>query len=199
FQTGKCLTKRNRINRGAVDMRGRLLGMLVAGVLYAGPAHAAEAHREVAGNLADGTAVEAITLSNANGVSARILTYGATLQSLVAPDRSGVPADITIGFDDLASYEERPNYFGVTVGRYANRIAQGVITVEGTRHQLSRNDGMNSLHGGAQGFDKKNWRVDAVESGPVARLVLSLTSPDGDQGYPGELRVTVTYTLAEGG
>lgn len=173
--------------------------MLVAGGLYAGPAHAADAHREAAGNLADGTAVEAITLSNTSGVSARILTYGATLQSLVAPDSRGVPADITIGFDDLASYEERPNYFGVTVGRYANRIAGGAITVDGRRHQLSRNDGTNSLHGGIQGFDKRNWRVDALESGPVARLVLSLISPDGDQGYPGELRVTVTYTLDDRG
>src|SRR5690606_19328170 len=156
-------------------------------------------HREAAGQLADGTPVEAIILSNASGVSARILTYGATLQSLVAPDREGVPADITIGYDDSASYEQKPNYFGVTVGRYANRIAGGAFSLEDRRHQLARNDGENSLHGGTQGFDKRNWKVEAVESGAVAKLVLSLTSPDSDQGYPGKLDVTVTYTLDDAG
>ena len=180
-------------------MMGRLLGMMLAVGALASPACAADAHREAAGRLADGAAVEAITLSNARGVSARILTYGATLQSLVAPDRNGVPADITIGYDDLASYEEKPNYFGVTVGRYANRIAGGAFTLEGKRYQLAQNDGTNSLHGGAQGFDKRNWNVETVESGAVAKAVLSLTSPDGDQGYPGKLDVTVTYTLDDGG
>lgn len=180
-------------------MKGRSLGMLVAGALLASPACAADAHREAAGQLADGTPVEAIILSNASGVSARILTYGATLQSLVAPDREGVPADITIGYDDSASYEQKPNYFGVTVGRYANRIAGGAFILEDRRHQLARNDGENSLHGGTQGFDKRNWKVEAVESGAVAKLVLSLTSPDSDQGYPGKLDVTVTYTLDDAG
>ena len=163
-------------------MRGHLLGMLMAAGIAGSPACAAEAHREAAGQLADGTAVEAITLSNANGVSARILTYGATLQSLVAPDRNGVPADITIGYDDLESYEQRPNYFGVTVGRYANRIAGAGFTLDGKRYQLAQNDGTNSLHGGTQGFDKRNWKVEAVERGPVATLVLVLPSPAGDQG-----------------
>ena len=180
-------------------MRGHLLGVLMAAGIAGGPACAAEAHREAAGQLADGTAVEAITLSNASGVSARILTYGATLQSLVAPDRNGVPADITIGYDDLESYEQRPNYFGVTVGRYANRIAGAGFTLDGKRYQLAQNDGTNSLHGGTQGFDKRNWKVEAVERGPVARLVLVLTSPDGDQGYPGKLDVKVTYTLDDAG
>ena len=180
-------------------MRWRLIGTTVVVAMAASPACAAEAHREAAGRLTDGTPVEAITLSNANGVSARILTYGATLQSLVAPDRDGVPADIIIGYDDLASYEQKPNYFGVTVGRYANRIAGAAFTLDGERHELARNDGANSLHGGAEGFDKRNWKVETVRSGPVARLVLSLTSPDGDQGYPGELDVRVTYTLDDRG
>lgn len=172
---------------------------VLAAACLASPSWAAEAYREAAGRLADGTPVEAITLSNANGVSARILTYGATLQSLVAPDRDGAPADITIGYDDLASYEQKPNYFGVTVGRYANRIAGAAFELDGKRHALSRNDGANSLHGGAQGFDKRVWKVEGVEGGPVARLVLSLTSPDGDQGYPGNLDVKVTYTLDDRG
>ena len=165
----------------------------------ANAASAADARRESAGELPDGTRVQAVVLSNARGVSARVLTYGATLQSLTAPDRDGVPADITLGYDDAADYQAKPNYFGVTVGRYANRIAGGSFALDGRTYQLPQNDGANSLHGGTQGFDKRNWRIVSVSSGPVARLVLSLTSPDGDQGYPGKLDVTVTYTLDDGG
>ena len=176
------------------------LGTLAAALaLLAFPAQAADALREEAGTLPDGTAVEAVVLSNANGVSARVLTYGATLQSLTAPDREGRPADITLGYDEIAKYQTHPNYFGVTVGRYANRIAGASFTLDGRRYQISQNNGTNSLHGGALGFDKRNWRIVLVESGPVARLVLALASEDGDQGYPGKVDVTVTYTLDDGG
>src|SRR5690606_25690568 len=193
------MSDKNSLRFGERDMTRQWFAPVLAAACLASPSWAAEAYREAAGRLADGTPVEAITLSNASGVSARILTYGATLQSLVAPDRDGAPADITIGYDDLASYEEKPNYFGVTVGRYANRIAGAAFELDGKRHTLSRNDGANSLHGGAQGFDKRNWKVEAVEDGPVAKLVLSLTSPDGDQGYPGKLDVKVTYMLDDRG
>ncbi|MEP9401377.1 aldose epimerase family protein [Sphingomonas sp. VNH70] len=162
-------------------------------------AHAADAKREAAGRLKNGTAVEAITLSNGRGVSARILTYGATLQSLIAPDRNGRRADIVLGYDDVASYESRPNYFGVTVGRYANRIAGGRFTIDRRAYQLTQNDKTNSLHGGTAGFDKRMWRVAEVKSGPVASVKLTLTSPDGDQGYPGTLTVAVTYSLDDKG
>lgn len=175
--------------------------MMVAALLCATatPAHAADAVRSDAGKLADGTPVEAVTLKNTRGVSARILTYGATLQSLVAPDRAGKPAEITLGFDDAADYEKKPNYFGVTVGRYANRIGAGRFTLDGRVYQLTQNDKANSLHGGVQGFDKRNWRILSVSSGPVARVVMALTSPDGDQGYPGTLQVKVTYALDDKG
>lgn len=175
--------------------------MMVAALLCvtATPAYAADAVRSDAGKLADGTPIEAVTLKNARGVAARILTYGATLQSLVAPDRSGKPAEITLGFDDAADYEKKPNYFGVTVGRYANRIAGGRFTLDGRAYQLTQNDKANSLHGGTQGFDKRNWRIVSVSSGPVARVVMALTSPDGDQGYPGTLEVKVTYALDDKG
>jgi len=162
-------------------------------------AHAADAKREAAGRLKNGTAVEAITLSNGRGVSARILTYGATLQSLIAPDRNGRRADIVLGYDDVASYESRPNYFGVTVGRYANRIAGGRFTIDRRAYQLTQNDKTNSLHGGTAGFDKRMWRIAEVKSGPVASVKLTLTSPDGDQGYPGTLNVAVTYSLDDKG
>ena len=163
------------------------------------PAMGANAVRSPAGTLADGTAIEAITLTNAKGVSARILSYGATLQSLVAPDRDGKPADIVLGYDDLASYVDHPNYFGVTVGRYANRIAGGAFTLDGRKYQLPLNDKTNSLHGGGKGYDKVAWKIVSVKSGPVATVVLSHRSPDGDAGYPGTLDVTTTYTLDEKG
>jgi len=175
--------------------------IMAAVLLYATatPADAADAERSNAGKLADGTLIEAVTLKNARGVAARVLTYGATLQSLVAPDRTGKSAEITLGFDDAAEYERKPNYFGVTVGRYANRIAGGRFTLDGRGFQLTQNDEANSLHGGVQGFDKRNWRIVSVSSGPTARVVMALTSPDGDQGYPGTLEVTVTYTLDDAG
>lgn len=165
----------------------------------AAPAAAATAQRSAAGNLADGTAVEAVTLRNAGGIEARIITYGATLQSLIAPDRTGRRAEVTLGYDTAAEYEAKPNFFGVTVGRYANRIAQGRFVLDGTAFSLPLNDKTNSLHGGKQGFDKRNWRIVTLENGPVAKVVMALTSPDGDQGYPGKLDVRVTYALDAAG
>ncbi|OAN55782.1 aldose epimerase family protein [Sphingobium sp. TCM1] len=167
-------------------------------VLASGTAMAAEASRAPAGT-ADGAAVETITLSNGAGVSAKILTYGATLQSLSGPGKDGRQADVLLGYDDLAGYVDHPNYFGVTVGRYANRIAGGAFTLDGKRYQLPVNDKVNSLHGGGKGFDKKVWKIVSIKSGPTAIAVLALSSPDGDSGYPGKLDVTVTYTLDEAG
>ena len=167
--------------------------------VLAGSGGGAQARRENAGVLADGTVIEAVTLSNARGVSARILSYGATLQSLIAPDRAGRGADVVLGYDDLASYVDHPNYFGVTVGRYANRIGGGRFDLDGKSYRLPQNDGANSLHGGGHGFDTAAWRVVSVHGGPAAQAVLGLQSPDGDAGYPGTLDVTVTYALDDDG
>ncbi|RZM32253.1 MAG: galactose mutarotase [Sphingomonas sp.] len=177
-------------------------GIIVATLLAALSAHAAdaaEAKRTPAGTLKDGTAIEAVTLSNAHGVSARILSYGATLQSLIGPDRNGKIADVMLGYDDLASYVDHPNFFGVTVGRFANRIAGGRFTLDGKPYQLPLNDKVNSLHGGGKGFDKVAWKIVSATNGPTATLVLGYRSPDGDSGYPGNLDATVTYTLDEAG
>lgn len=165
-------------------------------VASAGPADAATAKREAAGTLADGTPVEAVTLVAANGVSARILSYGATLQRLSGPDRTGRIADVMLGYDDAKAYAEHPNFFGVTVGRYANRIGGGRFALDGKAYQLPLNDKVNSLHGGTKGFDKQPWRIVSVKDGSVT---LALTSADGDQGYPGKLDVTVTYALGDDG
>ncbi len=164
--------------------------------LAAAQADAATAKREAAGALPDGTAVEAITLIAKGGVEARILTYGATLQALRGPDRNGKVADVVLGYDDARDYASHPNYFGVTVGRYANRIGGGRFTLDGKTYQLPLNDKVNSLHGGTKGFDKQPWRVVSVKDGSVT---LALTSADGDQGYPGKLDVTVTYAMSNDG
>jgi aldose 1-epimerase len=182
-----------------LKIRGTALGVLAVALTLAMPAMATEVSRASAGKLVDGTDVEALTLTNSHGVSARVLTYGATLQRLIGPDRNGKLADVVLGYDDLSSYVDHPNYFGVTVGRYANRIAGGRFALDGVAYQLPLNDKTNSLHGGGKGFDKVVWKVASLKSGPTASLVLSYSSPDGDSGYPGKLDVTVTYSLDEAG
>ncbi|MFA6124494.1 MAG: aldose epimerase family protein [Sphingomonas sp.] len=183
--------------RGAMR-RGAALAVIAAATL-AGSAQAADAKRDAAGTLKDGTVIEAVTLSNAKGISARIITFGATLQTLIVPDRAGKRADIELGYDDIQSYADHPNYWGASVGRYANRIAGGKFTLDGKAYQISQNDKANSLHGGAKGFDKRNWRIVSVKSGAQASVTLALTSAAGDQGYPGTLKVTATYTLNDAG
>ncbi|TVV74112.1 galactose mutarotase [Sphingomonas solaris] len=156
------------------------------------------ARREAAGRLADGTPVEAVTLSNRHGLSARILTYGATLQALLVPDADGVPADIVLGHDDVAGYEATRGFLGVTVGRYANRIAGGRLVLDGVPHHLTRNDGDNTLHGG-RGFDQAVWTIAALDTRSPASVVLQHISADGDDGFPGEVTARVTYTLHDDG
>jgi len=161
---------------------------------------AATATTEDFGALADGTKVQAVVLKNQKGVSARVISYGATLQSLQAPDRKGEVADITIGYDDLKGYVETPQYLGVTVGRYANRIAKGKFTLDGKEYTLATNDHTNHLHGGTKGWDKVNWTVKAVKDGGAsgeASVTLTYTSPDGEEGYPGTVVAEVTYSLNE--
>ncbi|WP_430782779.1 aldose epimerase family protein [Actinoplanes sp. G11-F43] len=148
------------------------------------------------GALADGTSIEKWTLTNASGVSASILTWGATIQSVYVPDRAGALANVTLGFADLAGYTD-PAYLagnpflGSTVGRYANRIAGGAFTLDGETYKLSQNEGQTTLHGGSHGFDQRVWSATAVENG----VRMSYLSADGEQGFPGTLTVSVTFTL----
>ena len=161
------------------------------------PALAAEAEREIFGSLPDGREVAAVTLRNDKGMSVRILAYGALVQQLTVPGTGG-PADVVLGYDTIEGYLAAPNYFGVSVGRYANRIAGGQFTLDGTTYQLARNDGPNALHGGVQGFDKRLWEIADVRSSPDrASVTLTYRSPDGEEGYPGTLSVSATYTLSE--
>jgi aldose 1-epimerase len=180
---------------------GWKLGLaILCGAALAQPLDAATARREPFGALPDGTPVEAVTLHAANGVSARIMTLGATLQAFRGPDRAGQVADVTLGYDDARTYVERPNYWGQTIGRYANRIAGGSFTLDGKTYQLTKNDKSNSLHGGTVGFDKHVWKIlDVSDDGGVAKVAMRLVSPAGDQGYPGTLTVTTTYMLDDRG
>lgn len=175
-----------------------LLGALAAmTAVVATPALAAEAKRSTFGKLPDGRAVPAVTLSNAHGVSATIIAYGATLQSLVMPDRDGKRADVALGYATIADYLAKPQYFGGTVGRFANRLALGRFELDGHSYQTPVNNGANALHGGTTGFDKVLWEVVSATSGPIASVTLRYVSPDGDQGYPGTVTVDATYSLDE--
>lgn len=171
----------------------------LAATTVGGAAEAAEATQASAGTLSDGSEVTAVTLTAANGVSATILSYGATLWKLYAPDRDGKVADVLLAYDSVSDFETRPNYWGATIGRYGNRIADGRFTLDGKTYQLPQNDHGQSLHGGGKGFDVQNWKVEKVKSGAVASAVFSLVSPDGDAGYPGTVKAKVTYSLDEKG
>jgi aldose 1-epimerase len=170
-------------------------GLLTAVALGAASAQAAEAQRSRFGALKDGTAVDSVTLSNSSGVKARVVAWGAMLQSLVVPDRHGKGADIVLSYPDMTGYQEKPQFFGATVGRFANRIAGAAFTLDGQKYTLAKNDGANTLHGGVHGFDKQLWTISEVKSGPLASVTLTRTSPDGEEGYPGTLKVSVTYAL----
>jgi aldose 1-epimerase len=148
------------------------------------------------GATADGTPVEIFTLRNDGGMEVNLLTYGGIIQSIKVPDKEGGLGDVVLGYDTLDGYLTNSPYFGALIGRYGNRIAKGHFSLDGQEYTLAVNNGVNSLHGGLKGFDKKVWTVvkaDMGEQGP--ELVLSYTSLDGEEGYPGTLNVTATYTL----
>ncbi|WP_159714267.1 aldose epimerase family protein [Sphingomonas sp. AX6] len=161
------------------------------------PALAGTAVRSSFGALSDGTAIEKVELTNASGTKAVVMTLGASLQALHVADHAGTLADVVLGYDSAQEYLDQPQYFGATVGRYANRIAGATFDLDGTTHRLEANDGVNHLHGGVRGFDKRVWTIRSVESGPTARVVLEYVSADGEGGYPGALTVTATYALSD--
>src|SRR5437588_1222591 len=151
--------------------------------------------RKPFGATARGEAVSVYTLKNAHGIELRVLDYGGIIVSLRVPDRNGRLDDVVLGFDSLGDYERGSPYFGALIGRYGNRIARGRFTLDGRTYTLATNNGPNHLHGGARGFDKVVWAAAPFERGDSVGLVLNYTSPDGEEGYPGTLRATVTYTL----
>ena len=155
----------------------------------------------VVGRLADGTEVHGYTLCTARGMTAKVMELGATLTELWVPDARGTPSNVVVSLDRFDSYRARPSYVGATVGRVANRIAGSRFALDGKTRLLNpTNGGPHHLHGGPRGFDKIVWRARALPPGAdEASVELRLTSPDGDEHYPGELQVTVIYTLNAAG
>jgi aldose 1-epimerase len=179
-----------RRNRG---MKGSLLLLLAAAM----PLAFGGAKRADFGTLPDGTRVEAVDLTNAHGVSARIIPIGASVQSLRVPDRQGRSEDIVLGYDSAAEYLVNANFFGVSVGRFANRIAGASFKLDGQTYTLEKNDGANHLHSAGAGISKVTWKIESVSDGSPSGVVLSYVSPDGAGGYPGAMRITAEYSLNE--
>jgi len=149
------------------------------------------------GKTSDGIEIELYTLHNAQGSSAKLITFGATLTELYVPDRNGKMGDVVLGFDNLPQYLGKTPFFGVTVGRYANRIAKGRFTLDGKEYQLAVNNGPNSLHGGAVGFDHKVWKAEPKDTPQGQSVRFTYVSKDGEENYPGTLTANVTYTLTD--
>ncbi|MDR9407742.1 MAG: aldose epimerase family protein [Balneolaceae bacterium] len=147
------------------------------------------------GTMDDGRSVELFTLTNENGMKVSITNYGGIVTSIRVPDNDGNIEDVVLGFDDLEKYKAGHPFFGAIAGRYANRIANGQFELNGEVYELARNNGENHLHGGNEGFDKKLWDAEVNED--ENSVTLSYLSPDGEEGYPGNLDVDVTYTLTE--
>ena len=145
----------------------------------------------------DGKSVELYTLSNESGAKVSITNYGGTVTSVVVPDKGGKMGDVVLGFDSVAEYVEKSPYFGCITGRYANRIANGKFTLDGKDYSVATNNDPNHLHGGLKGFDKKIWKARIGNMGDSPSLVLTYTSPDGEEGYPGTLNNSVTYTWTQ--
>ncbi|MED5380985.1 MAG: aldose epimerase family protein [Verrucomicrobiota bacterium] len=176
-------------------------GLLLAGAATEKPVLAAKkkkkgsVKKEAFGKTSDGKAVEAYTLTNKNGLKATVITYGAMLTEMHVPDKNGVLGDVVLGHDNLEGYLDGHPYFGVTTGRVANRIANGRFSLDGTEYKLATNNDPNHLHGGIEGIDKKVWVARVRKGKAGASVDFSYTSPDGEEGYPGNLKMKVTYTL----
>jgi aldose 1-epimerase len=161
-------------------------------------AQSAKVMREIFGHLADGTAIEMVRLCGDHGFEARVITYGAALQAILVPDRAGRVADVVLGREDLEGYLAVRRFLGATIGRYANRIANGQFELDGKRFQLPTNDGANALHGGISGFDRKPWTITAIGESHAPFVTLSYVSADGEEGYPGTLKTEITYRISGG-
>ncbi|WPN59885.1 aldose epimerase family protein [Pseudomonas sp. P9_31] len=149
------------------------------------------------GKTNDGTPVEQYILRNSHGLQATVITYGGILQSLKVPDKNGKLDDVVLGFDDVQGYQSGTAFFGATIGRFGNRLANGAFELDGKRFQVPLNDGSNSLHGGAQGFDKHVWKAEPNKGKDSVGVTLTYLSADGEMGFPGNLKTEVTYSLTE--
>ncbi|WP_342655139.1 aldose epimerase family protein [Pseudomonas sp. F3-2] len=169
---------------------------LLAAALQANAAGLSAEHGTF-GKMPDGTTVEKYTLRNSLGMQATVITYGGTLQSLLVPDKNGKAEDVVLGFDDLDGYLKGTSFFGATIGRFGNRLADGKFSLDGKSFQVPQNDKTNALHGGTKGFDKQVWKAEQVKDKGWVGVKLTYVSVDGEMGFPGTLKTEVTYSLNE--
>jgi aldose 1-epimerase len=173
------------------------ISLAVAGALLAAATNSTPGIKmTLFGKMPDGQEVHLYTLTSRGGMQVELTNYGARIVSIDVPDKHGNIADVVLGFDDLAGYLGKDPYFGATIGRYANRIANGKFTLDGVQYKVPINDGPNSLHGGTEGFDKKVWTASELSQYPPA-VEFTYLSPNGEEGYPGDLHVKVVDTLED--
>ena len=170
------------------------LAVVCTALTGVGQAQKSAVKREPFGTMPDGKAVERFTLTNANGIEVKAISYGGIITSLRVPDRDRKFDDIVLGFDQLDGYLKDHPFFGAIIGRYGNRIGKAQFTLDGKTYKLAANNGPNNLHGGTKGFDKVLWTVEPIGNNGLA---FTRTSPDGEEGFPGNLRTRVTYTLTD--
>lgn len=177
----------------------RVAGLAFGAIMASGlaMAHADQLTHTNYGKLPDGRMVEQYTMTNAHGITIKFLSLGGCITDMDVPDRNGKLGNIVLGHRDLAGYDSNKGYFGAIVGRYANRIAKGTFTLDGHTYHLPINNGPNSLHGGTNGFNLQIWNVTPKTVPHGVAAVLTYTSPDGQDGYPGTMKVAVTYTLED--
>jgi aldose 1-epimerase len=159
--------------------------------------HKRQVRQESFGKTGDGRPVDLFTLTNSKGMEVRAMTYGGIIVSMRVPDKNGSLGDVVLGHDKVDGYLVNPPYFGAIVGRYANRIAKSTFTLDGAKYSLAKNDGPNSLHGGLVGFNKVIWEAKQFKNGKGVGVAFSYLSKDGEEGYPGNLKVKVSYTLTD--
>jgi aldose 1-epimerase len=191
---GSCITAR-RTSLSLTTLVAILVGGCTVAPQAGAPGPTSSGQPAAFGTLANGQTAQLFTLRNAHGIELQLTNYGGIITSLKTPDRNGRFADIVLGYDNLADYVRNSPYFGAIVGRYANRIARGHFTLDGATYTLAVNNGPNSLHGGLRGFDKVVWNARPFQNQDGQGVTLDYTSPNGEEGYPGTLHATVTYTL----
>jgi aldose 1-epimerase len=186
------------MNQKTLILRLFLLVLFVSAALAQSASSATakiQVRKEAFGKTGDGRPVDLYTLSNSKGMEVRAMTYGGIIVSIRVPDKNGKIADVVLGHDDLDGYLVNPPYFGAIVGRYANRIANGTFTLDGVKYTLPKNDGPNTLHGGLIGFNKVIWQGEEFKNAKGAGVSFTYLSKDGEEGFPGNLKLKVTYTL----
>ncbi|WP_072403253.1 aldose epimerase family protein [Flaviramulus basaltis] len=149
------------------------------------------------GKTEDGISIEQYALKNANGIEMNVITYGGRITSLKVPNKNGDLENVVLGFDNIEDYQKDNPFFGALIGRYGNRIAKGKFTLEGNEYNLATNDGSNHLHGGVNGYDRVIWKAEPIKEMENSSLRLTYLSKDGEEGYPGNLNITVVYTLTK--